>query len=164
MEVQYPLFLKILAFDRELPRRAGAEIVIGVVYQERVRPSWLAKDDFLRVMRKSQVHQVKGLPVRAVAIPLDGDTKLDEAVRKADVDVFYVAPLRAYDIDGIVSLAQRQKILTLTGVPEYVKTGLSVGLGLTADTPEILVNLQAAKNEGADFHASLLRLAKVARK
>jgi hypothetical protein len=159
MNVQYPLFLKILTFDRELAVRAGAEVVIGVVYQERVRESWLAKDELLRVVESSPVKRVKDLSVRAVAISLDDPADLEEALVRHGVDVIYVSPLRAFDIEQITRLARGRNLLTLTGVPDYVDAGIAIGIGLSGDLPEILVNLRAAKAEGADLHASLLRLA-----
>ena len=161
MDVQYPLFLKILAFDRELPKRAGTEIVIGLLYQERVRQSWLAKDEFMRAVQKSSIKKIHDRPVRVVPIAYDRITSLSEALAEREIDVLYVAPLRATDLKEIVREVRRQKIMTLTGVPEYVEAGLSVGLALEGDSPEILVNLAASKAEGANFHAQLLRLARL---
>lgn len=37
----------------------------------------------------------------------------------------------------------------------------SVGIDLTGDRPDIVINLPAAKAEGADFDAQLLKLARV---
>lgn len=159
MNVQYPLFLKILTFDRELADRAGADVVIGVVYQERVRESWLAKDEFLRVVESSPVKRVKDLSVRAVAISLDDPAHLEDSLVRHEIDVIYVSPLRAFDIQQITKIARARSVLTLTGVPDYVDAGIAIGIGLSGDLPEILVNLSAAKAEGADLHASLLRLA-----
>jgi hypothetical protein len=52
-------------------------------------------------------------------------------------------------------------MLTLTGVAEYVRAGIAVGIGVRDDRPEILVNLAAARAAGADFSAQLLLLARV---
>ncbi len=161
MDVQYPLFLKILTFDRKLDRRAGKEIVIGIIYQERVRASWLAKDEFLDAMENSPIKRIKDIPVRAVPIALDDGGTIEEELVGEAIDVLYVTPLRAHDIRKITRLSQARRLLTLTGVPEYVDAGLSVGIGISGDTPEILVNLESAKKEGADLHASLLRLARL---
>lgn len=169
MHVQYPLFLKILTFDRELTTRAGDELVIGIVYQDLVRPSWLAKDELMRAIEASPVKRIKNLEVRAVAIAVDESdrhgrqsanaTRLEDAVDAHDVDILYVSPMRAYDLDRITRLARSRRLLTLTGVPAYVEAGLAIGIGLRRDSPVILVNLPAARESGADLHASLLRLA-----
>lgn len=161
MDVQYPLFLKILTFDRQLDQRAGREVVIGVVYQDRVRASWLAKDEFLGVVANSAIKRIRNTPVRAVPIAVDADEKFEAELIRKGVDVLYVAPLRAHDVRKITRLSQKRQILTLTGVPEYVESGVAIGIGIAGDTPEILVNLECARKEGADLHANLLRLAKL---
>lgn len=169
MNVQYPLFMKILTFDRDLPSRAGEELVIGILYQDLVRQSWLAKDELMRVIEASPVKRIKDLEVRAVAIAVDefdrqgqvtdAAGRLEDAVEAHEVDVLYVSPLRAYDLARITRISRTRRLLTLTGVPEYVEAGLAIGIGLRSDSPVILVNLSAARAGGADLHASLLRLA-----
>ncbi len=161
VKVQYPLFLKIMSLDRELPSRVGEELVIGVVYQPQIRESWRVKDDFMEVVRKSSIRSVKDIPVRCVPIPLDDPSALEALAKTEAVDVLYVGPLRAIDIDGIAKVARANHIATLTGVPDYVEEGLAVGIELVQDQPGILINLQAARAEGAQFHTQLLRLARV---
>lgn len=161
IDVQYPLFLKILTFDRQLDQRARKEVVIGIVYQDRVRPSWLAKNEFLSVVENSPIRRIKNMPVRAVPIAINGDTDIHQALKGKHVDVLYIAPLRAYDVRSITRISRSRKMLTLTGVPEYVESGAAIGIGVSGETPQILVNLKAAREEGADLHASLLRLAKL---
>jgi hypothetical protein len=39
------------------------------------------------------------------------------------VDALYVTPLRAISIDSITIFSRTNKVITLTGVPEYVKFG-----------------------------------------
>ena len=46
-------------------------------------------------------------------------------------------------------------------MPGYVEAGLSVGLDIERDRPQIVVNLEASRAEGADFGAQLLKLARV---
>ena len=163
MNVQYPLFLKILTFDRELTTRAGEELVIGVVYQERVRESWLAKDEFLGAVNASPVKRVHDLSVRAVPIALTDETDLEHDVARLGVDIMYVTPLRAFNVSAITRISRASSVLTLTGVPDYVDSGIAIGIGISGEMPQILVNLPAAKAEGADLHASLLRIAKLTR-
>jgi hypothetical protein len=75
--------------------------------------------------------------------------------------LIYVAPLRAYDVTKISNLSKKLKILTLTGVNEYIDFGLSITIGVKGDKPQIIINLPSAKAEGADFSSQLLKLATV---
>ena len=160
-KVQYALFMKILTLDRELTSRVGEELVIGVLYQPQVRESWLAKDDFMRVMKTSSIRNVRGIPVRCVPIAVGNLSKLDRHAEQHHVDAFYVGPLRTIDIGELAFIARKRHVSTLSGIPGYVENGLAVGVGLKGRKPEILINLEAARAEGADFNAQLLRLARV---
>jgi hypothetical protein len=42
-----------------------------------------------------------------------------------------------------------------------VDEGIAIGLDLKAERPEIVVNLEGARAEGADFTAQLLKLARL---
>ena len=157
---QMPLFLKILTYDKNLPQR-GDEIVIGVLYQERFRESLLAKNELMEVMK--QYKTVSGHPIRLAPLALDGRTSLAAALDDLRINVFYVSPLRAFDLDAITEVSRDREIVTLTGIPAYLDAGLSVSLDVKGGKPQILINLPASEAEGADFHSQLLKVAKVMR-
>lgn len=160
MEMQFPLFLKILTFDRNLRERAGNEIVIGIVYQSKFRRSLEIKDALVEVMSKSPIKKIEEIPVRCVAIDVD-NTNLGDAISMSKINVLYITPLRALELKRIIRVSRAQKLTTLTGVPDYVVSGLSVGIGVKGRNPRIIINLPAARAEGSNFSSQLLRLAKV---
>jgi hypothetical protein len=161
LRVQFPLLMKILTFDRNLKARIGSEICIGIVYQKRHRASQDARDDLIRAISESSFRTVEGLPVRSVDIDLGERTNLAEEVGRLGANILYVTPLRAYPLDRISSLSRERRLLTLTGVPEYVSSGLTVGVGERDGKPLILIGLSASRAEGADFSSQLLKLATV---
>ena len=69
--------------------------------------------------------------------------------------------LRAFDLAAITDWARKSRIVTLTGIPAFVDRGVSVGIDLQGGKPRILINLQAARAEGADFDSGLLKLARI---
>jgi hypothetical protein len=75
--------------------------------------------------------------------------------------VLYLAPGNARNLTNILQLSQENHLTTLTDVTDYVRKGASVGLGLSQDKAEILINLKSTRAEGIDFDASLLRLATI---
>ena len=160
VEVQFPLFLKILTFDRNLKARVGDEIVIGIVHQSRFRTSLNVKDDFVDVMNRSPIKKVKDIPVRQVPIDID-KSNLGKAISKNKVDILYITPVRALGMEKIAGVSRARKVITLTGIPDYIKSGLAVGIGVKGGKPWIIINLPAAKAEGANFSSRLLILAKV---
>jgi hypothetical protein len=71
--------------------------------------------------------------------------------------------MRGADVWGVAKVARARDIRTITGVPEYVQRGLSVAIGPRDDRPVIILNLDAARAEGAAYQAQLLRLTNIVR-
>ena len=157
-QVQLPLLLKVLSYDRNLTQRFGEEIVIGVLFQERYRVSFEFEVELMREARSSSVRTVNELPFRLVPLNLNRIADLDAAVSEHEIDVLYVCPVRALDLGALIDLARTRKISTLAALPEYVEKGLAVGIGIRAERPLIFINLSASVAEGAGFSSRLLRL------
>lgn len=154
VEVQIPLLLKILSFDRSLGSPTGP-LVIGVLYQGKYRASADAAEQVRRSARTS------GREVEIVALDQDVTDDLSEAMTRHHVRVLYVSPLRAVDLKAVWELSRKLGVRTVTGVPQYVEDGLGIGIDLKGGRPEIVVNLLASRGEGADLDAQLLKLARI---
>lgn len=161
VNVQYAVLHKILAFDRNLRERVGNEIVIGILYQSALRRSLNFKDELSAAIKKSRVDKFVDIPIRFVAIDLVDNLDWDGPVAKHQIDIFYLAPVRAVEMKTLTAVSRARKIFTFTGVPAYVEAGLAAGVGVKGDSPRIIINLPAAKAEGVELDAQLLKLAKV---
>ena len=76
-------------------------------------------------------------------------------------DVFYVTEMRGINILDVVHVSRARRIKTITVVAGYVEAGIAIGLSVRNDKPVIVVNLSAAKAEGSDLTAQLLKVATV---
>lgn len=161
VNVQFPLFLKILTFDRNLKERVGDEIVIAIFYQGKFKRSLNVRDQLVKVTDESPIKEIEDIPIRYVSIDISEKTDLAKALSKNKVDILYITPLRALRIKTITNVSRAKKIMTLASVPDYVESGLSVGIGIKGEKPLIIINLPAAKAEGVNFDSELLKLAKV---
>ena len=161
MEVQFHLFLKMATFDRNLVSRVGDHVVIAVLYQSRYRPSLDAKDEFLKVMSESPVTLIDGIPLSGVSVDLHETADLGQLLRDSEADAVYIAPLRAFEVDRITEVTRRLHIMSLSGITLYVEQGVSAGVGVRGERPEIVINLTGARAEGIDFSSRLLNLARV---
>ncbi len=159
--LQYQLFLKILKYDRNLTAKMQPEFVIGILYQSGFRNSEQAMEAFRKAVQATGQKEFPDVSIKPVPIDLDGEPDLEKTLVSGKVGLIYVAPLRGYDLKAITSLSHARKVITLTGVPEYAEKGLAVGVGLKGESPEIIINLPAAREEGSDFSSSLLKLARV---
>jgi hypothetical protein len=162
VDVQIPLLYKILTFDRRLGARAtGEDIVIAILYQETFRTSVTARNQVQETARKIGAASILGHQVLWVSLELGEVADLGAALIKYRVDVIYVAPIRGVGLDRITTAARGKQVTSFTGVPEFVDRGIAVGIGLQRERAQILINLVAARAEGAEFGAQLLNLARV---
>ncbi|MEO8382047.1 MAG: YfiR family protein [Acidobacteriota bacterium] len=150
--VQLALFEKIWKLDRSFPPRQ--EIVLAVLYQESYEASTAAKGLVLEWGRRNKV--------RCAVVVMD-EKDAWAALKGIEADVFYVAPMRGANIEEIARIAKARQIRTMAGLSEYVPLGISIGIGVRNDRPLILVNLDAARAEGAAYQAQLLQLAEIVR-
>jgi hypothetical protein len=99
--------------------------------------------------------------VQFVTIDIDEEADAAAFAAESGCDVLYVTPLRARGVADIASAARARRMLTLSGDASYVAAGLAVGIAIAGNRPQIVINLTAAREQGADFSAQLLRLAVV---
>jgi hypothetical protein len=158
--VQIPLLYKILTFDRNFAARAGDDIVIAILYQSGFRASTMAREQVEHAFGHT-ASPFGAKRIRWVAVELEAAADLAQVLNRHEADVVYVTPLRGTGLTGIVDVARRSHLMTFTGVPPYVERGLSVGIGIEQERPMILINLAAARAEGADYTAQLLRVSRV---
>lgn len=162
IKVQYPLFLKILTFDRELEKRSDKEIVIGIVYQGKYNKSVMAMKEMAEVIESSSIKEIKEMSIQYVPINLDKQN-LTAVAKGSGINLLYITPLRAYELQDILKISRQNQWLTMSGVADYVEKGLSVGLTLKGKKPQILINIKASREEGANFNSQLLKLARIVR-
>jgi hypothetical protein len=161
VDVQYPLFTRILTFDRNLQRTNHATITIGVLYQPNVRMSTAAKDDFFEAASRSPSLEVFGRTIDLVGIEFTSPDHLEDSLAAAGIAALYLTPMRTIDIGALTAIAEKYNIITMTGVPEYVDMGVVIGIETRGDRPVIIINLPRARAAGADLSSQLLKLARI---
>jgi len=160
-ENQLPLLLKVLTYDRNLEQKAGKELAIGIVHDPSDRDSAKATDEIATTLYKYGGKTVKKLPIKYFTIEYTSPPDLEKIVKSKGISVLYVAPGVAKNLPAIVKVSQANHLTSVTGVPDYVRKGVAVGIGVVQDRPQILINLASSKSEGSEFDASLLRIATV---
>jgi len=158
VEDQIPLMLKILSYDKSLMAHPDS-IVVGVLYQDRFRQSLVTKDKAVDILNTFTT--LSGHSLITVPVSIDNSIPFSQELKEKHVSVLYVTPLRSYSLSNITEFSRTEQIVTLTGVPQYLKSGLSVSLDSKGGKPHILINLNASLIEGARFHSQLLKLAQI---
>lgn len=160
VEVQVPIFLKLLTFDRNLETTAGTELVIAVLYQGGNRESQQVSHQVETELRKAS-KLFEGLSTRVLLIDLEGVDDLGARLRQDSVQAMYVGPLRAVDLRPLLKASRAAQVRSFSGVGRFVNQGVAMGALLRGNLPEIVINLPAARQEGADYPAQVLKLARV---
>jgi len=151
--VQLLLFSKIWMFDRSIADKD--QIVMAVLYQSTFRASEEAKDQLVEAVRAG------GLKIRCVPVALDDAGNVANALERVKADVFYVTEMRGVNILDVIRVSRAHHIKTISVAAGYVESGIAIGLHVRNDKPVIVVNLGAAKAEGSDLTAQLLRASTV---
>jgi len=149
--VQLLLFSRIWMFDRSVA--GNGRMVMAVLYQSRFRASSEAKDQLIAAVRG------QGLNIQCVPVALDDSEHVSNDLQQVKADVFYLTEMRGIDISDVVRVSRTRHIKTITVTTGYVEAGIAIGLRVRNDRPVIVVNLNAAKAEGSDLTAQLLRSA-----
>jgi hypothetical protein len=161
-EQQVPLILKVLTYDRQFEARMkGTEVAIGIVYDPADRDSAKATDEISSTLFKWSGKTVKRLPIKYFTIEYVSHDQVEKFVKQKTINVLYIAPGNSKNLVSLTKMSQALGITSVTGVPEYVRKGVAVGIGVVQDRPQVLINLTSSKSEGSDFDATLLRLATV---
>jgi hypothetical protein len=160
-DLQVPLILKILTYDRHFEAKAGRDLAIGIVYAPADPSSVKAANDISDTLFRFAGKTVKRLGIRYFLIEFTTPEKLEQSIAQRGISVLYLAPGNAKNLAAVTKVSQARGITTATGVPDYVRKGVSVGIGIADDRPQILINLPSTKAEGSEFDLSLLRIATV---
>jgi hypothetical protein len=163
-ELQVKLLLKVLTYDRQLEVKAGEELVIGVVSSPTSAASAKATADISSELYKYLSKTVKQLKLQFFLHDYSNPDKLAAWVKARKISVLYVSPGNGKNVPAILAFSQQNKVTTMTGVPEYVRMGVAVGIGARQSRPQVLINLSSTKREGSEFDASLLRIAEIINK
>ena len=158
---QWSFLQKILSFQRRVdPADQGRAPVLAILYQSKFRVSLDVRNELAEILEETKP-TMGGIALKVVEIDLTRESDPAARLAAGRATIAYVAPLRSFDIGLIVRATRDKKILSFSGVPEYVEKGLAVGIGNRGGKPHILINRNAAIQEGSDFHSQLLKLATI---
>ena len=159
------LLLRILAYDHKLADRVeGKKVTIYVVHKSGASESENPANEMITTLRAiAKSTKLAGNSIDVIKIAYNKDS-FDADVGRVKAAALYVAPNLGDSLGTIIAATSKRKLLSFTGVAEYVNAGISVGFSSADGKPLILVNLRASRSEGADLDVELLRVAKIVKK
>jgi hypothetical protein len=161
-EVQVPLVLKALTYDRNLKSRATSEVRIAILVPAGTGREAAAdlKDALTRISGRT----VNGLEVVFKEIDASDDAALEAKLNGSQWAVAYVMPgFTQAGLAKVRRLCEARGVLPVAAAIDDLEHGLAFGIGAAGSRPQIVVNLPASKACGSDFDLALLQLSKVLR-
>ena len=137
VSIQAALFCKLLVFNQEIS--TGSSISIYIV----------GASDFANEMQ-----QVLGKKIGKSKI-----TSILEGTGLPDYKPSIIYVGNTSKADALIVYARQNKVLTITGIPELVSAGVTLGLGVLNQKPRILLNILASKEEGINWNPTIFKIA-----
>ena len=158
-DVQVPLVLKALTYDRNLKARASDQVRIAIVIP---KGTSRAAEELTASVKALTGRTINNLPVVFKEIVVEDDAALEDGLREGNFAAAYVMPgFGRADITKIRRLCEGRRVLAIAAAVDDVENGLAFGIGAQGSKPQIVINLPASKACGSDFDLALLQLSKV---
>lgn len=136
-DIQAALTLKLLAFHEKLI--SSGDINIYVVNGS----------EYAQVLKKAIGKPIGSSKLSSVN---EGDNLPDQKP-----SVIYIG--NTTKLDDILSYCRSNGILSITGNPELISKGVTLGIGVSNEKPKILLNLSSSKLENIDWNPAILKVA-----
>jgi hypothetical protein len=152
------LLAKALSYERRLADTKGRTVGIAVIYAADNTASKQQAQSWVSAFEALGSVQVHGVSVEVWAVPFHA-AQVSQLVRDRGVDVLLAC--EGAPFAETAAIARQHKILSSGDTPAAIASSLSLGVFMDKNKPKILINMRAAKAEGAVFSAKLLQLAEL---
>lgn len=154
------LLLRALAYDRRLPaRQEGGAILVGVAFAPGDAASMGERDAVLGALGALRSTKIAGLALDVAAVPYSGPASIGSALGNRRAAALYVCGGLDSSVGEIAARAAAAGIATMSGSEAMTRSGLAFAAFRDGGSGRMIVNLKAARAQGLDFDAALLKLA-----
>jgi hypothetical protein len=136
-------------------------VTVLVLHHAYKESSLRAREELVGSLRQMQRVRVAGLPVSVVSLPFADTRGLEARLAQTRPAAVFVCPGLESDLGAISAVTRRASALTITTSEPDVRRGLSVAILRGDGKDRIIINVPAARAEGARFDAGLLQLATI---
>jgi hypothetical protein len=162
-DLKAAILLRALSYDRNLQRRSGAAVRVGIVHQAGQEGPGSCRATMSAAFRAATTQRIQDLPITVVELELRSIDQLQAEIDSEGVNLLYICEGLGGRADAIADLAASRALLTLCGSEELVREGLAIGVAPKGETAKIVVNVRAARGQGADLDSRLLMMAELVR-
>ena len=160
VQIQIPLLLKVISLEKNISSHSD-KYSIGIIFQQSSQVSRELKDQLLAMNGKKESFLLNGTRVNFIPFEINSERDITRLLDNQRVDAVYIPPLQSMNITMLTDATKSNRVLSLTGVPEYVDLGVSVGIGIEGEKPEVVINVTASKEEGVKFSSKVLKMVRI---
>lgn len=158
LKAALPVLLKVLTYDVNFDARGAGPFVVLVVSEPNQSA---ARSALIGNLKEVTVTEVKKRPLKYVAVDFRDEAQLQGEVDKNKASALLVVPgASAAVVKSMWDVAQDNQLYALALDAETMKS-FPIGVTMSGDKPQILINEKSSKAVGARFETVVLRLARV---
>ena len=161
IELQLKLYARVLSFDHNVNQRLKESTKVAVLFQKKLRQSVLVKEEAEAFFKSNAWAEWETTQVEFHYFDVSNNDDLEEKLTANTINVVILMPVRNFDVSRLAIICRSIGASSFTPIPENLRMGLSLSVSLKNNKPSILLNLAAARAEGADFSANLLKIATI---
>ncbi len=156
---QAELLVRVAAYDRNLPARAGGTVRVLVLVNPDDADSRSIGAQMVSALRKFD--KIAGLPHDVSSAPFASAAQLASACKAGHISIVYVAPGLDDKIGELVAAMSDLDLLSVAALARHVNQGIVLGFDLISAKPTLVINLVQAKKQNVSIDAGVLNLMKV---
>ena len=154
------IVLRVLAYDRALAVRSPGEHVNVLLVAPPTQQGRATLALWSRAFALLPNVKAGGRRIRVRTYEVTGDAALDAVVAEQR-PALLVATTAGLDVAAVRQVTRKRRVLSFSVAERDVRSGLAFGVVDGEERNEIVINLDAARAEGARFSAGLLQLARL---
>jgi hypothetical protein len=156
------ILARVLSFELTLDERVGPSVGVAVLYKRGDKVSEANAEDWFQALSAMSSVKIKNRPFFAVKTAYSASEVIQDIANKG-VDVVLISDGLIAETDEIVRLARSKHVLTASNAVSSVQKNVTLCVIEEADKTKIVINLNAAQQEGIRFSSNLLKLATIIR-
>lgn len=155
------LFLKIITYDNSYQFDRTKTVNVYLPYERSNAVSYQQFRGAREFLENASNLKVAGARVRFRPFQIDSLKTVLKTVSEADYNIMVITSLGEPQVRNILSFTQALGIRTFALDPNLVSVGVAVGIRPYLKKKSILVNVAAAREEGSQFGAPLLKMCEI---
>jgi hypothetical protein len=156
---QAELLVRVAAYDRNLPARAGGTVRVLILTNPDDADSRAVAAQMDAALRKFD--KIAGLPYEISTAGYPGGAQVAATCKQSRISIVYVTQGLDAKIADLVGALGGVDVLSVGAVARYVPQAIVLGFDLVSAKPTLVINLPQAKKQNVSIDAGVLNLMKV---